>query len=803
MDYKLRPHQQVAVDAAVEYFHSKRTDKVVLVEPTGCHAPGYEVLMYDGSLRKVEDVQVGDLLMGPDSQPREVLKLHSGESEMHRITLRNKQYLDVNTDHILWLDRTQCEKSKEHLYPEKLAISVRDYLLLAKSRKHLYKFKKAGIIQYEGKNEILPIDPYFLGLWLGDGSAANTVITTPDNVIEKWLYSHAEDIGLKTNSRWVNAKNCWTVSTVRRTGRDINHLQKNLIRLNLRNNKHIPFKYLTTSEEYRWKLLSGIIDSDGSLSKGRYEVTFKQEEMAHQLFQLVNSLGLFGAINIKYNRCNNCKDKRLRKYYRVSFRGGEGIKCLVPNKKWNSYKYTTNGSRYGFTVESIGRGKYYGFELDGDHLFLDSMHNIIHNSGKSIIAAKIAELCKVKTIISAPRKELVKQNLEKFESFGYTAGVYCASLNRKELDKDVVFATPQSLKAIAPDLVGKGFKMLIMDECGRGSKKKSMVDNIIKAAKIKKVIGLTATPLETRYIWNQACLSMITRSRENIFNKILNVTQIQYLVKMGWWAPIIYDSREVDYTALEAVSGKAVQGDYSEDQLNEYFAQNRLSERILQAIDDNPDRKSIAIFVPSISYGQELADIIPNSAMIYSGMKMKDRDFIIESYKTGVLRTIVNVDILGMGFDHRPMDLGIMARPSRSLTVYYQQAGRLVRPYHGANDWDPIPEFPDPKLNAKIIDFSGNVENFGALEDLKFVHTQKGHWDLFSKNILMTNAQTIGMPGGKGKCMFGKLHYGKPMDQVPTGYLLWMYKNVIPKDENDMATYVAAVAILKEKKIIK
>ena len=76
---------------------------VLLYGPPGCHAKGTNILMYDGRLKKVEDVKVGDLLMGPDSKPRTVLELAKNKQEMVKIIPNKGDPFIVNKDHILHL----------------------------------------------------------------------------------------------------------------------------------------------------------------------------------------------------------------------------------------------------------------------------------------------------------------------------------------------------------------------------------------------------------------------------------------------------------------------------------------------------------------------------------------------------------------------------------------------------------------------------------------------------------------------------------------------------------------------------
>lgn len=741
----LRPHQKITVDAGLDYIDSDVTAKSLLIEPTACHAAGYRVLMFDGTFKVIENIKVGDLVMGPDSKSREVTLTHAGSDTMYEIILSShgnyKECITVNSRHILHLHKGVATNNPKE--PDILEISVLDYLSLPKYLKAIYKFKKAPLIVYN-KVKDLPLDSYQFG---------------------KWMWTKFDE----TNPCIDIFKNYLLSSDV----------------------KFIPLDYLTSSVTSRWQLLSGIVDAAAIVTQSRYyyvKTPFKQ--LADDIFQLANSLALLPFIRRKHTDSGFI--------YTISWAGNSNIQCITPHKNIKERAYKFDISKYSIKVKEVGEGIYYGFTLKEDPLFVDYHHNIIHNSGKSHIIAGIMDKIDTKAIILHPRQELLVQNVAKYEAYGYEAAVYCASLGRKEFGQ-ATFATPHSLKNVK-NLAKEGFGVLLVDEAHYLSKKKSMMDNVIKATGIKKVLGFTATPLELRYIDREAHLSMITRSQKNIFTKILNVTQVKHLIDNNYWSPLVYDVREVDESALRATS-RSASGDYSASQLEKFYAQNALTERIQEAIEDNPDRQSICVFVSSIDYGQDLSDSLPNAAMVYSGMKKVDRDKALLDYKHGKIRTIVSVEIVSLGFDHPPMDLGIMARPTKSYIIYAQQGGRLVRIHDGVGN----PYFPNPKLNSKIIDFSGNVERFGKLEDARYVQTQKGYWDLYCKDVHMTTAQlAYTVPQYKDRLVtLGHYKGRKTVAELDNSELMYIYKNKKPKDAEDVPCYGEVIAALKDRKVIE
>lgn len=81
-----------------------------------CHGKGTEILMYDGSIKKVENVNVGDLLMGPDSEPREVLSLARGSDKMYKVTPNKGEPFVCNEPHVLSLKMSVAYRGYQNGY---------------------------------------------------------------------------------------------------------------------------------------------------------------------------------------------------------------------------------------------------------------------------------------------------------------------------------------------------------------------------------------------------------------------------------------------------------------------------------------------------------------------------------------------------------------------------------------------------------------------------------------------------------------------------------------------------------------
>ena len=164
----LRPRQTTFVERSLAALDKYKN--TLGVAPTGCHTPGTLMLMYDGTLKPVEDIQVGDTLMGPDSRPRHVQRLYHGRDMMYEIRPIKGEPFIVNKDHILSLVKTKNANSIVN-------ISVSAYLEQSARFKQVHKLYRTAI-DFPSQEEP-SVDPYFFGLLLGDKHLMHTPPAIP------------------------------------------------------------------------------------------------------------------------------------------------------------------------------------------------------------------------------------------------------------------------------------------------------------------------------------------------------------------------------------------------------------------------------------------------------------------------------------------------------------------------------------------------------------------------------------------------------------------------------------------------
>jgi len=353
-------------------------------EPGKCFSINTPILMFDGSVKMVQDIVVGDLVMGPDSTSRTVLSLGRGRDTMYDVIPNKGDSWGCNQHHILSLkSATSMHLWKGVKKGDVINISVKDYLQLSKLRqKHLVQYR----VDIDFPSVSTPIDPYLLGVWLGDGSSncASINICNTDTAILNKIDTIIKPYGLHLsehhNKRKSGSTN-YNISTGIR-GRS-NHFLNLLRDHNLESNKHIPKEYLINSRAVRLQLLAGLIDTDGHRSDGYYEIVQVRKELSEQIVFLCQSLGYYTKLKEKKTSIKSTGFKGSA--FRITIYGNNlsEIPCQVDRKKMpvdSTNKNRRNPQHVGFQLVEKGEGDYYGFTLDKDHLFLLGDFTVTHNT---------------------------------------------------------------------------------------------------------------------------------------------------------------------------------------------------------------------------------------------------------------------------------------------------------------------------------------------------------------------------------------------------------------------------------------
>jgi len=376
-----------------------------------CLAKGTKILMYDGSVKAVEDIKEGDVLMGDDSTPRNVLSTCLGNERLWRVNPNSNGHESyvVNQSHIL------------------TGITSYDGRVVDRSVRSLLKLKciESSFLGYKAKVSFpfkkVPVDPYWFGLWLGDGSSYDVGITTVDSEVVDYLTNLALLKGMRLSKYpEKNASDTYAITHGNcggGNGGKKNPFRDALRDLGVNGNKRIADIYKINSEDIRLSVLAGIIDSDGHRPniKGKEntcEVTFKSKLLAEDVQWLCRSLGFRAALE-----CNQVKEKD---YWRVRIYGELWkIPTLIKRKQYSCGKLRENPQSYGFTLVDEGLGNYYGFEIDGNKRFLLGDFTVTHNT--EAVAVVVCGMMVMLPLLAATLKH--EPRMTKFKD-GLWCGIY-------------------------------------------------------------------------------------------------------------------------------------------------------------------------------------------------------------------------------------------------------------------------------------------------------------------------------------------------------------------------------------------
>lgn len=406
MTLQLTEDQQMVFEAVKKFFSDDENPAIVIMGSAGtgkCLGENTPVIMHDGTIKMVQDIHQGELVMGDDSTPRTVLSTTSGEDEMFRITTNKKDSYEVNSAHILtfqtskvikWIKaknrfnvlyghkdgNVKCKsfitrieaETFVHTLPAIVDIPLTECIEKNKKRSWQQYFK--GV--YTGLDfpqKDCEYDPYFIGLWLGDVTSKESSITNIDPEIIIYLENKLGEYGMYLD------KITYRFNQLKRTNKS--PFVVFLKQTKMYGNKHIPYIYLINSEENRLKLLAGLLDSDGSLTSNCYEIVQKNKRLAYDIYFLAKSLGFQTSIVPCVKWCMYKGEKKYGTYYRMHISGNtDRIPVLIQRKKASPRKQIKNHLVSRINIEPIGKGKYYGFVLDGNHRFVLGNFIITHNT---------------------------------------------------------------------------------------------------------------------------------------------------------------------------------------------------------------------------------------------------------------------------------------------------------------------------------------------------------------------------------------------------------------------------------------
>jgi phage terminase large subunit-like protein/intein/homing endonuclease len=296
------------------------------------------------------DLKLGDYVFNEKGEPVKIIRISDVFTghKCYKVIFEDGEVITADAEHI-WTVTTKTSRRALSYKPKSNRKLLRpDYrkrngyfniTTAEMANDFMYKRKDGGIeykyrvpmndaIQYGHKD--LPIPPYILGVWLGDGENCRSRISVSNEELDE-LLSYIEQSGGKIISI-KDDKTCKRVNITLKEG----CLKTELKNLNLMWNKHIPDIFLQSSVEQRKELLRGLMDTDGYCSKlGQCEFVQKSKNLINDFSQLLSSLGIKHTIREKKAKCNGIDAGTV---YSVLFFVDKTNSCFKLRRKHNRLK---------------------------------------------------------------------------------------------------------------------------------------------------------------------------------------------------------------------------------------------------------------------------------------------------------------------------------------------------------------------------------------------------------------------------------------------------------------------------------
>lgn len=361
----------------------------------GVAQPLYSLIATPHGWGRMSEIKAGDMVIGSDGEPIRVIQMFPHkDKKIYRVGFSDGSSVDCCNEH-LWSTRTLSEKRHDKPF------STKNTEQIAKSLKTRFGQKNHEIpllsspLRFEERD--IPIDPYALGLLLGDGclhETASITFTTADTELIDKLTDRLPDIEIKYASKY-------DYRLVKKPENKSNWLKKAVRNLGLlgtkSKSKFVPDIYKYNSPEVRIETIRGLLDSDGYITthrSGRRRINFytTSDSLAHDMVEMVQSLGGIAYIRSKKYRgstsriINNehkwFKTNKIKNIWCVDIIF-DGCNLFRLSRKADVFSKTDSPrpKRFITSVEYIGNMDCQCIQIDSsDHLYVTDSSVLTHNT---------------------------------------------------------------------------------------------------------------------------------------------------------------------------------------------------------------------------------------------------------------------------------------------------------------------------------------------------------------------------------------------------------------------------------------
>lgn len=353
------------------------------------------VLTPDGWIR-MGDIKVGMHVTGRNGLPTVVTAVYpQGIKPLYRVTFSDGSSIPVGEEHLWsvrtgsmaklgerWVTVTTGQMMRGEELVHKNIQNGRTYSLSldikALNGNRRLQIPLVEPVHYNNENDNLPLDPYVLGVWLGDGTTILPQVTSMDNEIIPTIIKAGFPVTSKDTRVGNKASKYYF-------GGDLRTILK---AMGVLGNKHIPDQYLRSNPESRLALIQGLMDTDGYAGDCSTEFSTSRKELADGIIELVQSLGGVARIRSRLPKFMYKGERRIGKLnYRINIKLPAILCPFRLQRKIDDYvtptKYPPNRIIESIVYSHDEEAQCIAVDAE-DHLYVTESFIVTHNTLEAI-----------------------------------------------------------------------------------------------------------------------------------------------------------------------------------------------------------------------------------------------------------------------------------------------------------------------------------------------------------------------------------------------------------------------------------
>jgi len=680
---ELRYYQDESLKA-LDDFYAAGGRRALIVLPTGAGKaePLDEPVLTPAGWRPIGDLAVGDAVIGSNGLPTRILGVYPQGVQQCRV--------------VRFSDGASVRCSPEHLW----AVATRGHLhenrtmRRGRTTPRPYRVLTTAQIEEEGLRDKgnglrhylplmrpacldtmpLPLDPYTLGVLLGDGGMSGTqVCLDTDDEIAASLPLPDGSGAHRTADHGQGIGHYNIVGTGGHNGNTCREALRSLGLLGCKSiHKFIPDMYLLGNPEDRLALLQGLMDTDGWASGGaRAEFSTSSAGLREGFMALVRSLG---------GTCTS-REKLPVYTYKGERRIGMPSYTITPALPDSMCPFRLERKRSLWTprtsyqprraIVAVGESapcEMVCIAVDApDSLFVTKDYVLTHNT---IVFAEALRRRGGRTLVMAHRDELIEQAAAKVArvingSDDDLARIGIVKAERNEIDNPIVVASVQTIQNASRCMQLGKFDTIVVDEAHHATS--VSYRNVLTwlgafAEGGPVLLGVTATPDRLDGV-----------GMHNVFEKIVYNLGMEELIDRG----ILADLRAIQVELALGLDDVATShGDFSEKSLDRALRFAHAPKHAYAAWDEHAQGMKTIGFWPSVEMATDAAEMWTSrgvAAEVLSHKTPKDvRRAMLIRFASGETKIIHNMGVLTEGFDSEDVECILMARPTKGRALYQQ-----------------------------------------------------------------------------------------------------------------------------------